>query len=241
MTERTDLHAFADGELPSVEATALDAEIAASPALAAEVERIRSIKQCLATHAVRHEAPEVWKGCVGRLDEIDRVRKAEHFVGKYAWAICSLLFLVIVSGGILTRARGGSMRMGDVAAVSAGLVPTSNPHLSAPEQIPTLIDQQIGERPTFMLDPRHVVGVAASDQPMGRVIDFHLRDEIGDADVMVIPQTTVEGVQPMGDGLSAGEINGVNCVAWRDGGCSVLLIAPRSHEELRAMAHSFYR
>ena len=117
MTEPTQLHALADGELAPQEAHALREALKADPRSAAEVDAVLNLKEFLAKNAARHADEEVWRGCVRRLDAIDRSRRAEGFVGRYAWALCGVMLVFILSGtGLAMRnVRGDSARPADLA------------------------------------------------------------------------------------------------------------------------------
>lgn len=241
MIDRLDIHAFADNELSPEEMAQARIEIGASPESSRELAAIESLKACLQAKA-EHVAPEdVWHMCVGRLDELDRVKKAETFVGKYAWAISAMLFAVIIAGGMFNRFRGGSVGMAAVASMSSDLVPLQSPSINHPEQLRKWIGDQTGERPSlFTQIPAQVVGFAFSDQPQGRIVRVTMRDSNGMIDLMVIPNVArVEGVRPLDGDLFQGQINGINCVTWHDdSGCQLLLIGDRQTDQLRVFAQA---
>jgi len=55
-TARVLLHALVDGELDAASATELQADIAASPALRQELERLSALQSSVKTHATRFNA-----------------------------------------------------------------------------------------------------------------------------------------------------------------------------------------
>ncbi|HVT14042.1 MAG TPA: hypothetical protein VHE55_17395 [Fimbriimonadaceae bacterium] len=233
MIDRLDIHAFADRELSPEEMARLQHEIQASPDAARELEVIQSLKVCLAGKLEAPTDASLWRGCVGRLNEIDRARKAEQFVGKYAWAICGALFLAILGGGILNHYRGPSVGMGTIASEISSMTPMSSMPLSQPEQLR-------GSR--IVIDPRKVIRAAYLDQPSGRTYRFRMNDAIGIVDVLLIPNVSgIDGVQEIGDGMSVGRANGLNCVTWQDGGGVVIVAGEQDPQQLRDFARSLYR
>jgi anti-sigma factor RsiW len=240
--EPLNLHAFADGELSSDEMARLDKEIAESPEASRELEAIRSLKTCLQTRLDQPDAGTLWKQCASRLDELDKVKRAETFVGKYAWALSALLFVVILSGGMLNRMRGSSVGVGQVASISSDMTSMSAPRLSQPEQLRSWITDQTGHRPRIVVDPAKVRAYAYTDQIEGRIVRFQIDEGNGTVELMVIPNITkVEGVRSIGDGMFAGQINGLNCVTWPDSGCAVIVIGNQSVDALKAFGRTLYR
>jgi hypothetical protein len=239
--DRLDIHAFADRELAPDELTRLEREIASSPEATRELQAIQSLKSCLLTKLEAPQPGEVWKICSERLDELDRVKKAESFVGKYAWALSALLFAVILGGGLLNRARGYSVNMANVATFNSDLTSWGAPRITQPEKLRSWISNQTGQRPTLHVDPDKVVALAISDQPQGRVVRLRMRDNLGLVDLMIIPNVSgIDGVRPMGGGMFMGQVNGFNCVTWPDSGCEVLVIGSQEPAQLQQFAQSLY-
>ena len=85
MIDRLDIHAYADRELAPEEMARLEKEIAASPDATRELDAIHGLKNCLQTKVEQADCARLWTGCIGRLNELDKVKKAEYFVGKWAF------------------------------------------------------------------------------------------------------------------------------------------------------------
>ena len=98
MIDPKDIHAYVDAELSQDEATALGADLA-SPAAAREIDAIRNLKRLLREKTEAPETKQAWTRCVKRLDDIDRTRRIETVVGRYAPAFCACLFMAIVLVG----------------------------------------------------------------------------------------------------------------------------------------------
>jgi anti-sigma factor RsiW len=242
MIERLDIHAYADKELEPIEMARVADEIKASPEAQRELQAIQGLKSCLATKLEQPECSAAWKECVGRFGELDKVKTTENFVGKYAWALCLLLFAVIVGGGLLNRYRGGSVGLGQVASITSNLVPMgSTSQIRQPEQLRNWISDQTGYRPGVDLAPTRVEMVAYADQPNGRSVMVRLRDAKGAIDVLFLPNVQISDGAPIGSGMYAGQVNGLNCVTWHDGGCQMLVIGDRETGDLQTFARSLYR
>ena len=243
MIDQLDVHAFADRELAPEDMSRVEKEIAASPESTRELEAIRGLKTCLQTKMSPPECADAWKDCRVRLNELERVKKAEYFVGRYAWALCSVLFVVILGGGMLARLHGSSMPMGQVVSELGSMTPLQTPNLSHPEALRSFLLDQTGQSSTISSIPAQVVDVAYAIQPDGgRIVRIRLRDTEGIVALLYIPEATgVEGFQSIGDGMLAGQINRLNCVIRPEKGGMVMLIGNRDTSELRNFALSLYR
>src|SRR5690349_7885295 len=103
MTDPKQLHALADEELTPAEASVVRESLKHDPQAAAEYSAILNLKDIVRSNALQHSDEEVWKACVRRLDGIDKTRRVEGFVGRYAWALCGAMFLFILSGRAAMR------------------------------------------------------------------------------------------------------------------------------------------
>ena len=93
MIEIEKVHAYVDGELDAGERAQIESLIASDPDAAREVQSLTSLKRALSAQNKPVEDEAAWKACVGRLNELDRAKGAERFMAKYAYALCSVLFL----------------------------------------------------------------------------------------------------------------------------------------------------
>ncbi len=242
MIDRLDIHAYADRELSPEEIAKLGDQISGSPEASRELQAIQALKYCLQTKLSTEECNAMWKQCQGRLDELDRAKKAEFYVSKYAWAICSILFLVIVGGGLFNRYRGG-IGLSQVASLNSEFLPMATPRVSNPEHLRDWLGDQTGQRTRLFIDPSTVVWAAYSDQPeMGRIVRFRLRDGDGLVDLTIVPNVErVSGAQPIGNGMMAGQINGRNCVVQFGPGVAVFWTGDRDFQQLCDCAQSHTR
>ena len=238
MTEPTQLHAFADGELTPTEANALRESLKTDPASAAEVDAVLNLKDFLAKNGARHTNDESWRACVRRLDEIDKARRVEGFVGRYAWALCAALFLFILSGRAAMRnVQGDSARTADFARIFGGSVAPVTEQNRAQAKFYGEILGQVGRN----LDPNAIqIGIPlrgmVHDMPAARV---PMRDRKGDLVLLRIGgllniQDTVPA--PSAPNLTSGVVDGENCVVWHVNGETWLLSGPRSVDGLGEVA-----
>ncbi len=97
------LHALADGEISMSEALRLTRDVEAEADVVAELRAIE-FRKLLMKEKVEERSDQAWRRC--RAADIDKARRVEGFVGRYAWALCSVFFLVIFTGAsFVARAR----------------------------------------------------------------------------------------------------------------------------------------
>lgn len=235
MTEPTQLHAFADGELSTKEANDLREVLRSDPRAAAQVDAILNLKDALAKNSLRHDDEEVWKGCLRRLDEIDKTRRVEGFVSRYAWALCGILFVFILSGRFAMRnVQGETSRIADVTRLFGARPATPQ------DQAQAKMYEQLLKGVSRGLDA-HRVDVSppqtgfVHDIPAAR---FLMRDVEGD---MIL--TRVDGLLNLPEtsptstpGIEAGVAGGANCLVWRLGGRTWVLTGSRPLESLHQVA-----
>lgn len=242
MIERLDLHAYADKQLDPQEMARVADAIKQSPEAQKELEAIQQLKSCLQSKAEQPECGAAWKECVSRFNEMDRVKVTESFVGKYAWALCVVLFVALVGGGILNRARGGSVGLGEVASITSDLVPMGGQsQMRRPEQLRSWISDQTGYQTKSNFDPSRIETVAYSDQANGRNVMLRVRDDRGTIDVLYLPNVNINEGEALGGNMLGGKVNGLNCVTWHDGDIQVMVIGSRDANDLRSFAQSLYR
>ena len=239
MIDPIELNALADGELSPKEAEALRRRLEASPEDLAAYDSIVRVKQLLSTHSERVECRTEWKACVGRLDELDRTRRAERFVGRYAWVLCGVFFLAITAGGLTSRDRkSDSVTVSDLSRVATILNPRQTPPIQN-EAREKLLDDLLGEA-RQSVDPRRmdIVGYSAGHLDGRPVTAFTLRDPNGTFGLLVLPGVLdLEGTAPLSDrAYKMGHLQGLNCIAWTDGQSTFSVVGDRAYEDLVAVA-----
>lgn len=106
MSNMHDLHALADGQLNETEKAQVLERLKSCPVSQAEYQSILQVKDVLAGQCTEVANEEGWKACRARLDELDRAKKVNGFVGKYAWGLAASVGLVLVSAHITNRLTG---------------------------------------------------------------------------------------------------------------------------------------
>ena len=233
MTETTQLHAYADGEMPPAEANALRETLKSDPQAAAEVDAVLNLKDFLARHATRQPEEEAWKTCVRRLDSIDKTRRVEGFVGRYAWAICGALFLFIVSGRAAMRnVEGDTALTADVTRIFRPARPATDWQRDQSKLYGEILGD-VGRS----LDPK---GVDIGEAVYGQVHDLPavrvpMRDRGGDfiltkiKGLMNLQDTAPTSANPR---MSYGVADGENCLVWHTNGTTWVLSGHRSLSDL---------
>jgi hypothetical protein len=231
MSDWIEMHALADGQIEGDAKAEAEARLASSSALKAEYEAVRAVKNAV-SRIEPATCTKTWEKCRGRLDEFSKKKRVESFVGRYAWGLCSFIFVVMLAGAILNRMGSDRLGTGDVGKVLSGF--TS----SAPSYDAFGVDMRSWIQPRDR-DALRVVGTqrALLNGYVGTV--YKLEDPKGPlAYVKVRGVTRVDGVEPMLEdrSLSAGKINDTNCVTWQSGPDANFLVADRSYEELSEVA-----
>lgn len=239
MTDPSRLHALADGQIEASERAEVERELQQDPSAAAEYRSILLMKQVMRTKLSAPESETVWKACVGRLDEIDRTKRAESFVTRYAWALCGVFLLAILFGGLSSRMNGDRVQTGDVARYVSSLVPVPGVGAVRNDVAQDMLREAMGRTPeTVRLQGIQVTGVAEATVEGRRVFSLRVQDAQGPMALVVIPGVSyVEGTEAVGtEGFFRGQIDRMNCVAWSDRGAAMLLIADRPQESLQQVA-----
>ena len=239
MIDPSEIHALADGELSASEAEAVRAKIAGCPRSTAEYHTILAIKSTLQNRAGAYTCETTWAKSVRRLDEIDKTKRIEGFVGRYAWGLVGSFALVIAIGGYWTRThRTGVISSSDVTHVSADMIHI--PGMRTMANVKQWLTQKFGFGDHSSFDDGKLVVTNAYE---GSVNGFpaarlSLRDNEGPADLLIIRGAqAVDGVRPLQDGeFSAGRVDGLNIVTWSRDGNALLLVSPRSVDEMVQIA-----
>lgn len=240
MIDPRDLHALADGELSSEEERLLRKQLAESPQAQAELQSIQALKHALRSKCLASDCGQEWLLCVGRLNEIDRSRRAERFVGRYAWALCGVFLVTILAGGLTNRnGRSDSVSMSDISRIATTLAPSRTPPAqdAARER---WLDDLLGQA-RQSVDPNRVRILGYSDGQLdGRPVTFFsLLDGKGKFALLVMPGVVnLEGTRdlPQDQVFKLGHLQGLNCVVWTDGRNTLAVVAKRTHEDLIQVA-----
>lgn len=228
------LNALVDNELDSAEKAELEHALAQDPKAAAETVMIRGVKTALQDHIRPVGCDDEWKGCVKRLNEIDGARKTKRIVDKWAWAMCSVLFIFIFSVGMYNRANPGiQARTGDLTR--AGMEKPIR-------DVYHWLKSEFGETPAIPEQRLHIVAAQQGTFAGRPVANLHLRDAQGDMSLVMVPgNVRVEGVTQMDDGTHyACQTGEANSVVWDDSGIVMVITGRRDVNDLRDIANAIH-
>lgn len=243
MIDRVLLNAYVDGELTADERRVVEAALAESEALQREVASIRSLKSYVAAQVQPITCPETWRRSVGRLDEIDRARKIESFVGRNSWALCGAVALILVAGGLFSERPGHrESRSAAFAQASAGFLSPGAARRTQDEVIDRALRGMIDQTRTAMLQGPLVREDGVYQGPNGPFARFSILDK-GAEITMVITSALLDMNQleviPGEPGYFIAKTNGENLVVWRAGNASMFLSGDVDHAVLVAFAKQY--
>jgi hypothetical protein len=238
MIDRLDLHALADGELDKAQAKELRNALKEDRQAQAEYDLILNCKELLKTKAVRHESEDCWRACQKRLAEMDKANRVESYVGRYAWAMCAALFVLILGSRFMVQnVRGDSAKTADLGRIFGLGGGHSQPSVS-PQTQDTY--SQIFNQTKLKLDHIRFVGRTIDSFEDHSVIHDYLVDPRGRMALFQIPgivnfEDTAE--VPTEPGVYAGVIPAVDsgqasCLVWHKDGNTMVLAGPRSTADL---------
>ena len=240
MREYSDLHAFADGELTDQEVAEIRQELDSNPLTAAEYAAIQNLKDFIRGHARNPKEEEAWQACVKRLNEIDKTRRVESFVGRYAWVLCGIAFVAIVSGGLVNHSRPASSDGTNLSSVMASLGPSRSPANAQPEDLRRWVNLQLG-RAREAIDPSRMVirGVAEGLLDGHRVLRLQMRDASGDLGLVVVDgKVNFAELKALPDpNYQGGRMGDLNCVSWAKGPFTFVLFGHRTHDDLAVVGN----
>lgn len=237
MNDTLEIQALADGELDGEAKAAAAEAILQDTAARAEYETIVALKQTVKRACPPVDALEAWKVVRQRLDAIDKSKKAEVFIGRNAWALCSLFIVMIVGAAMFNRMTGKTrLYTGDVARVMSSMIPLPT---STPSDVVRVAENELGAAP-FRLPPAdlHPVGAARGLFEGRKALIVQLSDAGGTSRLLVVENVhEVEGLKCDGKQVySVGQLNGVNAVSWQCSGYICLLVGNRPMGDLLSIA-----
>ena len=152
-------------------------------------------------------------------------------MAKYAYALCSVLFLVIVGAGLFNRAGIGSrFRASDVTQMTGNF-----PLIGVPNDPGSWLSQEIGSPPTTI--PLQVLKVGTGTHQGYRYAKLLIQDNQGQMELFVIPGLdALEGTEPLDEKYSRAVVKDTQAVVWRDSNQLMILVGTRDPMELRDVA-----
>jgi anti-sigma factor RsiW len=242
MSEWLDIHAYADGELDEGQRAEVQDRICSCERSQSEYRAVVEVKQVLGERAGALQCEETWARCCRRLDELDKAKKIEGFVGRYAWGLCSVFLVMILAAGLFNRSSTeGFIRTGDVPQMASSLLPAVPVNGSArPEEVQQILSGHVNQAPTVTFPHSMRIGsIAAGVQQSRQIMRFTMEDARGPLTLFIVSGTLQPvDVEQMADGgrFYAGQIDRMNCVAWSESGYVLFLASDRSHDQIRQEA-----
>lgn len=242
MIDPIKLHAYADGEATRDEIAEIETRLKDCSASRAELEAIRSFKACLAAQSRVTDHREAWTVCCGRLNEIDRARKTERFVSKYAWAFTSGIVALVVLTGVARRG-GTSPAMGsaDLAQMMSQLGTGNKRTVNVRDQ---KIASEMLRQSSLLLDDTRLVPIAMSEAVFDSMLvrRVTLRDGRGHLALLDLPsEVRFVGLEPVsGTTILAGQLDEMNCVVWPSGSRTLALVGDRDTSDLVRIAQQIH-
>jgi anti-sigma factor RsiW len=232
------MHAYVDGELDSVNAIAVDQQIAADPELARERARIEALRQVLRE---KLPAPDLPPGLEHRIQKAIGIARSNATVSWRAMA-ASIMLAMVASSGVTWFATRSAAPDEVVEAVVAGHlrsliasqptdVVSSDGHTVKPwfngktAQAPRLVDlTQDG----FKLIGGRVDVVSRTGVP---TVVYQIRQHL--VSVTAIPDA--QNAMPP----EASTVRGYNIIRWADGDTSYMAVSDLNAAELARFAQEF--
>jgi len=231
MIDAEKLNALVDNELEPAERAEVEKLLASDPNSAAHVGAIRAMKTALKDNAEPVRCEDEWKACVKRLNAIDGAKKTRAIVDRWAWAMCSCLFVFIVVGGLFNRVNPG---------VHAGAADLSRAGMEKPiRDVYHWLKSEIGGTPTV---PLQVINAYEGMYRDHRTATIYLKDAKGQVSLVAVQgngsKVVVDGVTPMDDGQHfVGQNGDKNTIVWMYKGNVLILSGSRSADELLTVAN----
>ncbi|MCG9895927.1 MAG: zf-HC2 domain-containing protein [Fimbriimonadaceae bacterium] len=231
------IHAYVDGELTPEEAGQVEAALAADAACRAEAESARLVKDCLTAKCAAHDCRVTWQKSMDRLNELDKARTTETFIGRYSWAFAAaVLAFIILAAGVNRMSGRTDLEQASMASLFSGLNVMEGAERDPLGKIRGAfggIDCDI--RPEAL----DIQEIAYGQVAGRRAVRMAARDSRGPIVlVMVEGVERFEGFASAGRDLALGKMNGVNGVAWTDGPVGIAAFANREPERLLALAQA---
>lgn len=245
MSDWLEIHALADEQLCAEDKARVQERLAGCERSRRELEAVQNVKAALAARKDSETCAATWARCRGRLDELERAGKIEGFIGRYAWALCSLLLVMIVGAGLLNRISGKpALGASEVPNMAASLAPyLSSPRSQSPSDVAEFENRAIGRAPLRVSESQgsgdiQVVRGGSMTIDGRHYVRIDLLDSGSPVSLFAIEGANVVGVEPVEgrEGLGQGVINGRNCVAWSQGEYSVMLVGEEPVDELCDLA-----
>jgi|SRR5579862_1699908 len=234
----TIVHAVVDGELPPHELAAALESINADPRTSLLHAEYRRLKSAVASLPAVDVPSNAWRSCTRRLDELDRNRRAERFVTRYAWAMSASVFFLILGAGAWNRFTGQHLGASEVTHMASMLSPFERAETPTKANVGKWLQDRVGPvqlNTSAVGQPRSAEYGQAGETPMARII---LVDQEGAMALYIWRGSDpIEGFEPLNGGpLYSGRVLNQNSVAWIRDGHHLVLVGQRDTDDLARVA-----
>lgn len=237
MSDYSQIHALADNELTAAERAEAEARLQVCDKSRAEYETVKALKGVLQSKCEPVKCDETWAKCQDRLKELDRTKRVERVVGRYAWAMCAFFVVAIFSAGMVNRMMPKNVAASEVARMSAGFAPITAPQPNAAnEERRKWVDGIFGKPMPVRTDALRLVGGARGTVNGVDTVRIDFVDQRGPIALFVIPSAAISDLQVDEEGYGLVSVHEQNGLAWRDGEVTFLVLGNRSPELLRGAA-----
>ncbi len=229
------VNSLADGQLSESESAEIKNQLENDPQAQNEYLWAQALKSTLREKAVEHNDSELWKSCRARLRAVEKTQKVEHYVGRFAWAMCLIFFVGILSAATLNRMWGSRpLTSAHVAGLLDGLSPA---RISEVGDALSKLGERVGSQSIADLSSAQLISMYLGMIDGRKAAKLTYRDEHGDFNLYVVAGTSsIEGIDKSNGEFSEGMINEANAVSWKSDENLFLLVSKRSSEDLRAIA-----
>jgi len=237
MTDLELIHGLVDGELEGADLALARSRVENDAAFRAHFESARDQKVFCKASLAPATCSETWSKCRGRLDELDRSRRAETVISKYAWQMAACLFLFMVGFGVYNRTGGQSVNAGSLTTATAAV----GPSVVNPGRVENWLATKLGLRSQAVNRNITFLGAAEGVVEGRQMWKVDMLDGSVPLTLVVIANAPViQGLNDQGD-TQVGQINGQNCFSWKVREYTCVLVGDRQPDELAQISKVLVR
>lgn len=239
MSERIEkIHALVDGELSTDERASMLEEIHADPQANLEFQWAEAMKSTVQRKCQSTATSADWERAKARLKQLERAKTTNFLVSKYAWSLCGVLFVGILTAGLLNQ-RNRNLTLSATSAAEIIRAPW------VPAETNSIGKQYAELRPfndSLVINAREgvaITGLQRASIEGRKVASVSLADSEGAASLFAIMGLEkFEGVeQKIGyTDYRMGLVNGHPCVTWKQGDYLMMITGDRNWEALVALS-----
>jgi hypothetical protein len=237
MSDYSQIHALADDELTAAERAEAEARLQVCEKSRAEYETVKALKGVLQSKCEPVKCDETWAKCQERLKEIDRTKRVERLVSRYAWAMCAFFVVAIFSAGMINRMMPKNVAPSEIARLSAGFAPMSTPQPNAAvEERRKWVDGIFGKPMPVRTDSLELVKATRGFVNGVDTVRLDFVDKTGPVALFIMPSAAISDLQVDEEGYGQITVHEQSGIAWRDGEVTFFVLGNRSPELLRGAA-----